>query len=71
MYAFIVANVTPSQLRQLDAAAKGEAAASPELLRQVDQQQMKAADGMKSGDFSFLQPYCPDDVPTFNKYIRQ
>jgi len=67
---FAIANVTPAQLKQLDAAARGEATAPAALGRQVDSQLKAAMGETHRGDFSALEPYCPDDIPTFKQYVR-
>jgi hypothetical protein len=64
-----VANVTPAQLKQLDAAARGEVAAPAELMSRVDRQMKEASGTSHRGDFSILVPYCPEDIPTFQKYV--
>jgi len=66
----VIANVTPAQLQQLDAAARGQGGASPELVQQAEQQLKGAFPTSGRGDFSALQPYCPADIPTFQKYVR-
>ena len=67
----VVANVTPAQLGQLDAAARGESAAPAELGHQVNQQLESAVGIVHRGDFAALEPYCPGDIPTFRRYVRQ
>jgi hypothetical protein len=66
----VVANITPAQLAQLDAAARGQGSAPAELTQQVERQLKYAFPTGSRGDFSALRPYCPADIPTFQKYVR-
>src|SRR5262249_15052358 len=53
-----VGQLTPAELDVLNAAARGERETSPELNDQVHRE-MSTIQGGKRGDFSALQPYCP------------
>ena len=66
----VVAHVTPEQLNALDAAARGEREASAETARQVDLQLLAAVRSGERGDFRDLEPYCPQDIPSFKKHVR-
>lgn len=66
----VVAHVTPEQLKALDAAARGEREAPAETAKQVDLQLLAAVRSGKRGDFGYLEPYCPQDIPSFKKHVR-
>jgi hypothetical protein len=65
-----LANITPAQLRQLDAGARGEATVPAALSAQVDRQLKDGVGRRQKGDFTPLEPFCPNDIPTFQKYVR-
>lgn len=66
-----VAAVDADQLRVLDAAARGEADAPPELRALAGRQIAEAVALRDKGDFSELQPFCPADYPSFQSYAHR
>lgn len=65
-----VAKLPESQIRTLNAAARGEQEAPKTLIDQVNQTLAGAVPGAKRGDFSALEPYCPKDIPEFKTYAQ-
>jgi hypothetical protein len=68
---YVVDNVTPAQLRHLDAVAAGTETPDPDLTSQLDRQVTASIDKLDGGDLALLKPYCPDDVSSFEKYSGQ
>jgi hypothetical protein len=65
-----IANITPAQRQQRDTAARGHGSVPPEVSQQVEGELKEALGEPQRGDFSKLRPYCPADIPAFQKYVR-
>lgn len=65
---YVVDNVTPAQLRHLDAIAAGTETPDPDLKSKLDAQVTASIDKLDRGDLAVLTPYCPTDVASFGKY---
>ena len=65
---YVVDNVTPAQLRHLDAVAAGTETPDPDLTSKLDAQVTASIDKLDRGDLAVLTPYCPTYVASFQKY---
>lgn len=65
-----VASVTPAELSRLDAIVSGRAPYDPELMGAVNLYLGPSIERINRGDYAPLEPYCPNDIPSFRKYIR-
>ena len=65
---YVVDNVTPAQLRHLDAVAAGTETPDPDLSTQLDRQVTASIDKLDRNDLGLLTSYCPNDVSNFKKY---
>jgi hypothetical protein len=66
---FVMDNTSPADRQKLDAYARGESTLTAGESRRMDAN-LEAAVGksLTEGGLERLTPYCPDDVPDFQKY---
>ena len=66
-----VSKLSGTQIRAMDAAARGEKPAPKDVSDQVHQTLAGAVPAGKRGDFTALEPICPKDIPDFQRYAQQ
>jgi hypothetical protein len=64
----VIANITPEQLSRLDAVIGRRSAGDTSLWAEIDRQILPLKERMDRGDYTALEPYCPNEIPLFRKY---
>lgn len=63
-------NLTPAERREFDAAATGEGEISGATLDELENRMDRVFHVERKGDFTSLEPYCPDTIPEFKSYVQ-